>query len=132
MNRLAMHYIILPLVVAGLAACDKQEAPVQKIPKTTYVNDVGPILEEHCVECHVAGKKGAESSGLLMDSYESLMKGSQFGRVIEPGSATTSSLYIIISGKARLTVSMPHGTEPLSDEEIATIRDWINEGAVEN
>ena len=67
-----------------------------------------------------------------MDSYESLMKGSQFGRVIEPGSATTSSLYIIISGKARLTVSMPHGTEPLGEAEMETIRVWIEQGAVEH
>ena len=129
MNRRAIPLILMPLVVTCLAACEKQELPVQKM---TYVDDVGPILEEHCVECHLAGKKGAESSGLLMESYETLMKGSRFGRVIEPGSATTSSLYIIISGKARLTVSMPHGTEPMSDEEIETIRVWIEEGAIEN
>ena len=130
MNIRAISLVVLALVVAGLAACDKQaESPVQKV---TYVDDVGPILEAHCVGCHLPGEKGAESSGLLMDSYESLMKGSRFGRVIEPGSATTSSLHIIISGKARLTVSMPHGTEPLSDEQIETIRAWIDAGAIEN
>jgi len=130
MNIRVISLVVIPLVVAGLAACDKQaESPVQKV---TYVDDVGPILQEHCAGCHVAGEKGAESSGLLMDSYESLMKGSRFGRVIEPGSATTSSLHIIISGKARLTVSMPHGTEPLSDEQIETIRAWIDAGAIEN
>ena len=130
MNTRVISLIALALVVAGLAACDKQaETPLKKV---TYVDDVGPILQEHCAGCHVAGEKGAESSGLLMDSYESLMKGSRFGRVIEPGSAATSSLHIIISGKARLTVSMPHGTEPLSDEQIETIRVWIEEGALEN
>ena len=129
MNIRAISLIVLPLVVAGLAACDKKaESPVRKV---TYVDDVAPILEKHCVACHVAGQKGAESSGLLMDSYKTVMKGSRFGRIIEPGSATTSSLYIIISGKARLTVSMPHGKEPLSAEEIETVRVWIEEGAIE-
>jgi hypothetical protein len=130
MNSRAIFLVALPLVAASLAACGKKaESPAQTL---TYVDDVGPILEEHCAGCHVPGEKGAESSGLLMDSYDSLMKGSQFGRVIEPGSATTSSLYIIIAGKARLTVSMPHGTEPLSDEQIETIRAWIDAGAIEN
>lgn len=80
----------------------------------------------------MAGQQGAEASGLLIDSYESLMEGSRFGPVIAPGSPMTSSLYVLVTGKARLTITMPHGKDPLSAEEIETIRVWIENGAVEN
>ena len=43
-----------------------------------------------------------------------------------------SSLYILISGKDKLTITMPHTQDPLSDEDIKTIRNWIENGAVEN
>jgi mono/diheme cytochrome c family protein len=121
---------VLLVIAAGLAACDK--APQPQIQKVNFADDVAPIMQKHCAECHVAGQKGAEASGFLMDSYESVMKGTRFGPVIDPGSAISSSLYILVSGKADLTISMPHGKEPLSAEEIETIRVWIENGAVEN
>jgi Planctomycete cytochrome C len=130
MNIRAMPFALLLLIAAGLASCDKPEQP--RLQKVTYADDVVPIIQKHCAECHVAGKQGARASGLLMDSYESLMKGTSFGPVIHPGSAMASSLYILVSGKDKLTITMPHGKEPLSDEEIETIRVWIENGAAEN
>jgi hypothetical protein len=127
-NRVKSLVALLPIAVC-LAACEKAESPQHRV---TYEDDVAPILQEHCVVCHVAGQPGATESGLLMDNYESLIKGSRFGRIIEPGDAMTSSLYLLVSGKSRLIVSMPHGEEPLSAEEIETIRVWIDKGAVEN
>jgi hypothetical protein len=130
MNVRAMHLAALLLVTAGLSSCDKPEQP--QFHKVTYTHDVEPIIQKHCTECHTTGQQGAKSSGLLMDSYESLMRGTSIGQVINPGSAMSSSLYILISGKDRLTITMPHGRKPLSDEEIETIRVWIENGAVEN
>jgi hypothetical protein len=130
MNIRAMHLVVLLLITAGVSSCDKPKQP--QLHKVTYADDVGPIIQKHCAECHVAGQQGARASGLSMDSYESLMKGTSFGPVINPGSAMASSLYILVSGKDKLTITMPHGKEPLSDEEIETIRVWIENGAVEN
>jgi hypothetical protein len=127
-----MPLAALLVIAAGLAACDKDNVEQPELPKVTYVNDVEPILQKHCSECHVAGQQGAEATGLVIDSYESVMQGTRFGPIIDPGSALTSSLYILISGKGKLTVSMPHGREPLGTEEIETIRVWIENGAVEN
>ena len=129
--NIRVMYLAAPLLIsAGLSSCDKAEQP--QFQKVTYANDVEPIIQKHCAVCHVTGKQGARESGLLMDSYESLMKGTPFGQVINPGSAMSSSLYILVSGKDRLTVTMPHGKKPLSDEEIETIRVWIENGALEN
>jgi len=130
MNIRAMYLAAPLLISAVLSSCDKAEQP--QFQKVTYANDVEPIIQKHCAVCHVSGQQGARESGLVMDSYESLMKGTPFGQVINPGSAMSSSLYILVSGKDRLTVTMPHGKKPLSDEEIETIRVWIENGALEN
>ncbi len=126
-----MPLVVFLVIAAGLTACDKNNAEQLHKQQVTYADDVAPILQKHCAECHVAGQQGAKATGLLVDSYASLMKGSQFGPVIDPGSARTSSLYILITGKDNLTVNMPHGGAPLSVAEIDTIRSWIDNGAVE-
>lgn len=128
----ASSFAMLLLIVSGLPACDNSRQLPAQTQKITYTEDVAPILEKHCIACHVTGKEGTEESGLVLDSYETVMKGSRFGPVIDPGSAKSSSLYILISGKTELTVSMPHGRNPLAAEDIDTIRAWIDNGAIKN
>jgi hypothetical protein len=120
--------VVSVLIVLGIAACDN-EAPFRKV---TYVTDVEPIVQQHCMECHVAGQDGAEKSGYLMDSYEAVMKGTKFGPVIVPGYSESSSLYLLVAGKADPSIQMPHGKTPLSAEQITTIRLWIDKGAVKD
>jgi len=125
--RYALPVVSL-LIVVGVAACDK-EAPFRTV---TYVADVEPIVQQHCMECHVAGQEGAEKSGFLMDSYEAVMKGTRFGPVIVPDSSESSSLYLMVAGKADASIRMPHSKAPLSTEQITTIRLWIDKGAVKD
>ncbi len=132
MSIRAMSLAMLLVIAASLAACEKDTVELLQFQNVTYADDVEPILQKHCTECHVAGQQGAEATGFLVDSYESLMKGSRLGPVINPGSAKTSSLYNMVSGKGNLTTTMPHGKDPISSEEIETIRGWIENGAVEN
>jgi hypothetical protein len=120
--------VVSLLIVAGIAACDR-EAPFRKV---TYMADVEPIVQQHCMECHVAGKEGAEKSGYLMDSYEAVMEGTRFGPVIVPESSESSSLYLLVAGKTDPSIQMPHGKAPLSTEQITTIRLWIDKGAVKD
>jgi hypothetical protein len=120
--------VVSLLIVVGIAACDK-EAPIGKV---TYVTDVEPIVQQHCLECHVVGKEGAEKSGYLMDSYEAVMKGTKFGPVIVPHSSESSSLYLLVAGKADPSINMPHGKAPLSEKQITTIQNWIDGGAVKD
>ncbi len=131
LNIRILPLAVLLLITASLAACDRDKAEQVQSRKVTYVDDVEPILQKHCAECHTAGKPGAEATGLLVDSYESVMKGSQYGPVIDPGSARTSSLYILISAKDHLTINMPRNRTPLGAWEIETIRVWIDNGAPE-
>ena len=97
----------------------------------------GPLARPHatlegatnCVKCHVPGGAGYEKSGLRMDNYEGLMKGTKFGPVVVPGSSVGSTLYRLVSGQADPSIRMPHGQASLPDADIATIATWIDQGA---
>lgn len=126
-------YLLIPvLVLTGIAtsliSCNKE--PKKEI---SYASQIRPILEAHCLECHTAGGPGTEASGLSMESYDSLMKGTKFGPVIKAGDAISSTIMILIDGRADPSINMPHGDRaPLSGEQIKLMEQWINEGAKNN
>lgn len=132
MSMRAVPLVALLASTALLAACERGDVEQPPHRNVSYAEDVAPILDKHCAECHLPGLEGAEKTGFTVDSYASLMQGSQYGPVIEPGNARTSSLYILITAGDHLTVSMPHGREPLSADDIETLRVWIDNGAVED
>jgi Planctomycete cytochrome C len=95
----------------------------------TYQNNIKPILDTNCVSCHVPGGAGFEKTGLRLDSYDALMKGTQFGPVVVPGSSVSSTLYRLVSGQADPSIRMPHGQAALPEAEVSTIAAWIDQGA---
>jgi hypothetical protein len=84
-----------------------------------FARDIQPILERSCFGCH--GAK-VQMAGLRLDA-----KGAS-SRVIVPGNATLSPLYKRITGIGGLA-RMPMGGQPLATDQIALIRQWIDEGA---
>lgn len=114
--------------VAGLLlfGCSQQERQV------SYKADVGPILEKYCLECHKPGGEGTEKSGLDMSSYENLMKGTKFGPVVNPGNSLTSALNMLVEGRADRSIKMPHGRDSLPADKIATLKNWVQQGAKNN
>jgi len=104
-----------------------------KQPEVSYKNDVAPILAANCASCHVPGQPGYVASGFELGGYDSLMKGTRFGPVVIPGDPLTSALVMLIEGRADPSLKMPHGdAKPLTKEEIATIRLWVEQGAKNN
>lgn len=120
--------LVLASVTASLllTGCGEKEAK-----PLTYVADIKPILDQHCVECHQAGAKGTEKSGLLLDSYTATMRGTKFGPVVIPGQAINSTLYRLVTGKADPSLRMPHDAKQLPEEVTNKLRDWIDQGAKE-
>jgi Tol biopolymer transport system component len=90
-----------------------------------YTKDVVPILKKNCIICH---SHGAHKSGLVMDSYEALMKGGTHGSSIVPHDPNGSRLVAMLEGG--LNPRMPLDDDPLSAHDIAIIKDWINAGAI--
>jgi len=67
----------LPVVALALLAASGCE---KSAPVVSYQGDVAPILDKHCKSCHLPGQAGYVVSGFELTGYESLMKGTQFGR----------------------------------------------------
>src|SRR5207249_3882254 len=93
--------------------------------------DIRPVLRKNCTVCHSAKnlKELDVSGGLALDSYAAIHKGSKHP-VIEPGKSGPSILV------QRITTDdddkrMPLAATPLSPENIALIRRWIDSGAKE-
>lgn len=120
------HILSTPLILlflAGSSACTKQ---------VSFVSDIKPILDDHCLECHIKGKKGYEESGLSMESYATLMKGTKFGPVIEPGSSVASTLMRLVDHRANPKINMPHNQSKIEPGHIDLIKLWIDQGAKNN
>jgi len=98
----------------------------------SYSAQVQPIIEQRCMECHQPGEPGYEESGLEMTSYASLMQGTRFGPIIEPGEPMNSVLNQLVEGRAHPSIAMPHGRDRLPDSEIALLRRWVEQGALDN
>lgn len=98
-------------------------------PPLTYQARIKPILDTHCIACHMPGKPGYDQSGLRLDSYDALMKGARLNPVVRPGSSLSSTLYRVVAGELDPSIRMPHGETELSDEDVRTIGAWIDLGA---
>lgn len=119
-------WVSLPVIgLIALAGCGQE----QEAPKLSYEQDIKPIIVGNCLSCHVSGQAGAEKSGLILDSYAGLMKGTKLGPIVVPGSPESSTLYLLISGKADPSIRMPHGKDPLPKAQVEQIRQWIQQGA---
>ncbi len=99
-------------------ALDRKE-PVQ------YEKDIEPILRAKCTVCH-SGKelKGKFDAG----SYAGVMKGGSKGPVVVPGKSGESPLVHYV-GKTQKPFMPPKDEEPLTPQELALIKLWIDQGA---
>lgn len=90
----------------------------------SFANDVLPILESRCVNCH-GGNKTEE--GLSLKNHTDLLMGSDNGAIVIPNDAGHSKLVeLLMNGK------MPKRGPKLTPPQIQLIVEWINQGALEN
>ena len=123
------RWAMLAVAAVGLLAASACE----RTPTVSFQKDVVPILDQHCKSCHLPGQPGYVVSGFEVGSYESLRKGTKFGPVVLPGDPLTSVLVMLIEGRVDPSLRMPHGdaTTP-TQEQILTIRRWVEQGAKNN
>jgi len=100
--------------------------------QVSFKEDVFPIIEIRCLECHQSGGEGYETSGLDMSSYEGLMKGTKNGPMITPGNAVDSNLLAVIDRRTSSEIWMPHEGKQLSKCERQAFRFWVLQGAQDN
>jgi Planctomycete cytochrome C len=92
------------------------------------------IFEANCLDCHLPPSgEGYITSGLDLETYETLMKGTLYGPVILPGDSRHSILNMLVEGRADASLRMPHIKDhPLADKEIEILRCWVDQGAINN
>lgn len=88
--------------------------------------EVRPILNTKCISCHGGVK---ESAGFSLFSREDALRPTDSGKpAIIPGDPNGSELIKRLTHKD-LDERMPYHAEPLTPEEIETLRKWISQGA---
>jgi hypothetical protein len=90
-----------------------------------FNRDVQPILTARCSGCHGSQQ---QMNGLRVDVPDALLKGSNSGPVVVPGSSATSKLIERVSSTKK-GFAMPPVGAPLTAAEIQLLRAWIDEGA---
>jgi WD40 repeat protein len=116
--------LVCPL---ALFAAEKPIAVVQLDRKDpiVYEKDIEPIFRSKCVVCHT----GKEIKGKFdVSNYVTVMKGSQNGPVVIAGKSAESPLALYL-GKTKKPFMPPKDEEPLTPQELALIKLWIDQGA---
>ena len=118
------------VIGTGIFPAAKQACAAQQ--KMSFAEDVMPIFRGRCIGCHSPGAQGTEKSGLDLTTYEGVMKGTKYGKMVIPGDAQSSNLMLLLDWRASPQLRMPHGAKKLSTCDRDAIRAWIFEGAKNN
>ena len=118
-----MQNNIRALTLVLLAAV---QLPLTAQKKVTYIDDVRPVLQRHCGNCHNSDRKRAD---LDVTSYNTLMAGSSSGEVVQSGEPGDSTLYLLVSHQ--IEPFMPPKQPRIPDKSLAILKAWIEGGLLE-
>ncbi|MDE2166870.1 MAG: hypothetical protein KGJ66_11110 [Alphaproteobacteria bacterium] len=134
--------LVMLLVVSPVIAASGRK-------EVSYEKDIQPILQANCAMCHVPNGVGYTTSGFSVQTYDTVMKGTKYGPIVNPGSSVSSNLVWVLEHRADHTINMPKVCEQaapgngkcirasqaariLSGKELTWIIEWIDEGAKNN
>ncbi len=86
-----------------------------------FQETVAPILAERCLSCHNSEEREGDFS---LQTREAMFR-NDYVVPGDPGGSYLLDLVTPVDGEAE----MPHSGDPLTTEQIAAIRDWIQDGA---
>lgn len=96
-------------------------AAMAREQRQLFDRQVAPLLAEHCLECHdPAIRKG----GLDLSNRLAALRGGESGKVLIPSKSKDSLLWESVAAN-----EMPKDRPPLSPEEKAALRKWLDGGA---
>ena len=134
LGGMLLAVLSLNVLAAESAAPEDNALKVLGGDEVSFKNDVQPILHDYCVSCHSPGGKGYVKSGLDLTSYEALMKGTKFGKVVIPGNSDASTFTKLLTGTNK-GLKMPAGLNAsgtLDRQYILIMRKWVAQGARNN
>ncbi len=119
LRSIALAFLVVGSIVALLGA---QARPSPQ--PISFAADIDPILERNCRACH---GDAVQLGKLDLSTRDAALRGGVGGSDIVPGNAEASRLYRRIAGLDQ--PSMPAQGTPLTAAEVATVKQWIDEGA---
>jgi mono/diheme cytochrome c family protein len=100
--------------------------PLSAAEKVTYDEQVLPIFQQACLNCHNPDKT---KGGLDLSSYTGTMKGGSGGKIVEPGDVASTLIAVV---KHSAEPAMPPEGDKLANEQITILVKWIEGGLLEN
>mgnify|MGYP000224075007 CR=1 FL=1 len=127
-RRHAISCALTFLLLSSYGFAAEEKSP-ESSGTISYYKQIRPIFQAHCQGCHQPAKA---SGAYVMTSFQQLVAGGESEEpAIVPGKPDESYLLDEITpvdGEAE----MPKGKPPLAESEIALIRQWIADGAVDD
>lgn len=115
---------------SGETKKEVKKAKVKSV-EVSFEKSVFPLIKKHCLPCH--SEEQMNPSELYLNDYASLMAGGKHGVPVIPGNADSSLVILKLGDSPPFGDRMPlKAKQPLSEEEIRIIRDWISQGAKKN
>jgi WD40 repeat protein len=122
---------LLTIALMPVQADEKKgESPVptvvlERTGPVQYEKDIEPIFANRCFHCHSGTVK---KNGFDAGSYEGVMKGGRSGPAVIAGKVADSSLVPLVGRNTR-PIMPPRNEAPLTPQELALIKLWIEQGA---
>lgn len=110
-------------LLSGLVAITSAQAQ----SRTTFQEQLLPLIETHCSKCHNPDKKKGD---LDLTSYAGIIKGGGSGAVAQSGSPEASKLYRVLTHEEE--PNMPPNKPRLPDQELDVFKRWILDGLLDN
>lgn len=123
--RTAFRIGLVALAAAGASAVRTRAAA----PQTEFNRDIRPLFAQHCTACHGGVKAAGKISLVYRD--RAIAEGKSGKPAIVPGHPESSELMRrVTSTNPDDRMPQPEHGPALSPDEIAVLRQWIQEGAV--
>ena len=110
-------------------------------PMVSFKDQIQPILNTYCFRCHRSGGE-ADLAGIALQVAEEVVFDLLLNQpsvqnpnltLVVPGDAESSLLFLKVSSDAPpVGTRMPLSADPLTAGSIELIRDWIDQGALDN
>jgi mono/diheme cytochrome c family protein len=115
------HHHVACLFLLAFLACIPSADSAADDP-INFGKEVAPIFEQHCVRCHSPGNSKGDVSLATLDDLTA-------NEYVVGGDADGSYLIELVTSHGGDPPAMPKEAKSLSDDEVALLRQWINQGA---
>ena len=128
------------VLLTGCPPADDGDLPDPDGQAISFSGDVQPIINARCTDCHRPGGFGPDSGVVML-----LTSDRAYGDLVDQPSSQDGELVLVVPGDADASLLFqkvasndpPVGSRMplfgmLTADEIAIIRDWIDQGAADN